>query len=106
MRSVEFYINGNGQTRSDSLFSDCLRVETATKIHLQHDEPLRINLSVYNSSSEGRMAKLTPVFNAKLVSVKIPNNYLYIAPDGKTTTYALITPLVVQGRGKISFNIE
>ncbi len=92
-------------TKPDILFSDCLRVETANKVTLQPNQQTRVNLTVHNTSSLGRMAHLSSNFDSNLLSVRIPDSCVYIAPSGKTVTYAIITALVPAGMGSVSFDV-
>lgn len=92
-------------TRQDNLFSDCLRIETNTKLILHPNTETRINLAVYNTSSEGRMGHIMANHDPRCISVKIPTSDVYIAPGGKTTVFAIISPIEKNGQTTVTFEI-
>lgn len=91
-------------TKPDLLTSDCLRVETPTKIVLKPGELTKINLTVYNSSTNGRIAHIKASYDSRVVNVHIPDPAFYVEPGGKTTTYALIMPQADTGNAVITFD--
>lgn len=105
-RNLTVVINPEQETsRSDILSSDCLRVECTGKVIIGRDASININLTVHNTSSVGRMGFLLASFDAKIVSVTIPNPAIYVGPDSKTVVGAVIKSLVPGGSCPITFNI-
>lgn len=92
-------------TRPDALLSDCLRIETTSKIILHPGGEARVNLSVHNSSSEGRMGQVIANYDPRQVSVKIPTSGVYVAPGGKTAIYAIIIPVTPAGQAAVTFDV-
>jgi hypothetical protein len=92
-------------TVADLLGSDCLRIETSSRIQLAPHKETRINLMVHNSSPVGRMGQIIANYDAREVIVKIPTSNIYVAPEGKTIVYAIISPLMKQGQTKIIFDV-
>jgi hypothetical protein len=92
-------------TVADTLRTDCLRIETAKKIYMAPNDETRVNLTVHNTSSVGRMGNIIANYDARELQVKIPNNQVYIAPEGKTMVYAIINCLIKNGRSKVSFDV-
>lgn len=92
-------------SKADVLLSDCLRIETTNKIILHPGAETKVNLSVHNTSSEGRMARVMANHDPRCVSVKIPTSEVYIAPGGKTSIYAIISPIVKNGQTTVSFDV-
>lgn len=91
-------------TSPDMLTSDCLRVETPNKVILKPGELTRVNLTVYNSSSNGRIAHINASYDSRVVNVHIPDPSFYVAPEGQTVTYALIMPQSPTGDAVITFD--
>ncbi len=92
-------------TTSDILKTDCLRIETSKRIQLSPNSETRINLAVHNTSVVGRMGQIIANFDAREVTVKIPNSHVYVAPDSQTHVYAIISPLIKHGQTKITFDV-
>ena len=91
-------------TRPDLLTFECLRVETPDKIVLTPGELTRINLTVHNSSTNGRIAHIKSSYDSRVVNVHMPDPTFYVAPGGQTTTYALIVPQARSGDAVITFD--
>jgi len=91
-------------TKPDMLHSDCLRVEAPSKIVLSPREQTKVNLTIHNSSSTGRIAHIKASYDHNIVSVHIPDTAFYVAPGGQTTTYALVTPQAPTGDSVINFD--
>ena len=51
------------------------------------------------------MGNIIANFDARELTVKIPNNQVYVAPEGKTMVYAIINALIKNGRTKVSFDV-
>jgi hypothetical protein len=92
-------------TSSDNLPSGCLRVEATQKIQLAPNQDIKINLTIHNSSAVGRMGKLNATYDAREMLVRIPTTDVYVAPEGKTAIYAIISPLIQSGKTKIAFDV-
>lgn len=92
-------------SRPDHLASDCLRVETTSKIILNPNTASRTNLCIHNTASEGRMAQIVANFDPRQLSVVVPTSSIYVAPGGKTVVYAIITPIISAGHGTITFDV-
>tara|TARA_B100000614_G_C14396723_1_gene432017 strand:- start:242 stop:571 length:330 start_codon:yes stop_codon:yes gene_type:complete len=92
-------------TTSDILRTDCLRIETSKKVYMEPNGETRVNLTVHNTTSVGRMGNIIANFDARELTVKIPNNQVYVAPEGKTMVYAIINALIKNGRTKVSFDV-
>jgi len=92
-------------TTADMLFSDCLRIETVSKVTLAPQKETRINLTVHNSSPNGRMAQIIANFDSRKIAVKVPNSTVYIAPEGKTVVYCIIIPLDKDGYSTVTFDV-
>jgi len=91
-------------SQPDLLTSECLRVETPDKIVLTPGSMTKINLTVYNSSTNGRIAHIKASYDSRVVNVHIPDPSFYVSPDGQTTTYALIMPQSPSGDAVITFD--
>ncbi len=105
-RMIEVVVSPDlSPTSADLLGSDCLRIETVSRIQLSSHKDTRINLMVHNSSLIGRMGQVIANYDAREVIVKIPTANLYVAPEGKTVVYAIITPLIIKGKTKIIFDV-
>ncbi len=105
-RMVEVVVSPDlNPTSSDLLGSDCLRIETISRIQLAPHKDTRINMMVHNTSPVGRMGQIIANYDAREVVVKIPTSNIYIAPEGKTVVYAIITPLIKIGKTKIIFDV-
>lgn len=92
-------------TVADSLKTDCLRIEVTKKVHLSPHSETRINLAVHNTSTVGRMGQIIANFDARDLSVKIPNSQVYVAPEGKTVVYAIVNSIIKHGNTKITFDV-
>jgi hypothetical protein len=92
-------------TTADLLGSDCMRIETSSRIQLAPHTETRINLMVHNSSPVGRMGQIIANYDSREVVVKIPTSNIYVAPEGKTIVYAIISPLLNHGQTKIIFDV-
>lgn len=92
-------------TTADSLKTDCLRIETVKKIQLSPNTETKVNLTVHNTSTVGRMGQIIANFDAREVSVKVPNSQVYVAPEGKTVVYAIVSPLIKHGQSRIIFDV-
>ena len=105
-RSIEVAVSPDlAPTAGDLLKTDCLRIETTKRVQLAPNSETRINLAVHNTSTVGRMGQIIANFDAREVSVKIPNSHVYVAPDGQTHVYAIISPLMKHGQTKITFDV-
>ena len=105
-RMVDVAVNPDlSPTNADVLTTDCLRIETTSRIQLAPHSETRINLSVHNSSTVGRMGTIIANYDAREVIVKIPQSNIYVSPEGKTVVYAIVTPLIKQGQAKIVFDV-
>jgi hypothetical protein len=91
--------------KPDLLLSDCLRIEMPDKVVLKPGVASQVNLMVHNTSNVGRQANLSANFDTRLVSVYIPDQKIYIGPNGKTATFAVITPRVPSGTAPIQFSV-
>lgn len=91
-------------TKPDLLTSECLRVETPSRIVLKPGELTKINLTVCNSSTNGRIAHIKASYDSRVVNIHIPDPAFYVAPGGQTTTYALIMPQAPSGDAVITFD--
>lgn len=92
-------------TNADLLGSDCLRIETTSRIQLAPHKETRINLMVHNTSHVGRMGQIIANYDAREIVVKIPTSSIYVSPEGKTAVYAIISPLMKHGQTKIIFDV-
>ena len=105
-RIVEIAVSPDlAPTTGDALKTDCLRIEATKRVQLAPNTEIRINLAVHNTSPVGRMGQIIANFDAREVSVKIPNSHVYVAPDGKTAVYAIISPMMKHGQTKITFDV-
>jgi hypothetical protein len=105
-KNVKFIISdGLIPSKPDVLLSDCLRIEIVGSMNLRPNQPSRLNLTVHTTSNTGRMAHLAATFDSRLISVNIPDAYLYVGPAGKTSTYAVVTPLVPGGVSQVNFGV-
>jgi len=105
-RHLQVIINSDlVPSKEDMLHTDCLRIETISKLNLIPGKEIRINLSVHNSSNVGRMANITTNFDARNIKVNIPNSNIYVGPEGKTIVYAIVTPLASEGYSNIFFDV-
>ena len=75
------------------------------KIILHPGTETKINLAVYNTSSEGRMAHVLCNHDNRCISVKIPTAEVYVAPGGRTTIFAIVCPTVKTGQSTITFDV-
>lgn len=92
-------------TGNDLLNSDCLRIETVSRIQLAPHKETRINLMVHNTSPVGRMGQIIANYDSREVVVKIPTSNIYVSSEGKTAVYAIISPLINNGKTKIIFDV-
>ena len=92
------------QTQSDVLSSDCIRVECSNRVNIPPEGSTRINLVVYNTSTNGRMVQLSAQFDTKMINVHIPNSLIYVGPESKTVVFAIIHTLVQAGNCGITFD--
>lgn len=92
-------------TLPDALPSDCLRIEASGKIVLAPNTQSKINLAVHNTSSTGRIAHIKANYDSTFVRVHLPDPHFYVAPEGKTVTYALVTPIVLGGQSLVTFDV-
>jgi len=97
--------NDLSPTSSDKLPTGCLRVEATSKVQLASQQDIKINLMIHNSSPVGRMGVVSVNYDAREVIVRIPTANVYVAPEGKTAIYAIISPLIMSGRTKIAFDV-
>jgi hypothetical protein len=105
-RTIEVAVSSElAPTIADTLKTDCLRIETVKKIQLAPHSDTRINLTVHNTSHVGRMGQIIANFDAREAHVKIPNSHVYVAPDGQTVVYAIVSPLLKHGNTKITFDV-
>jgi hypothetical protein len=105
-KSIEVAVSPElAPTTGDALRTDCLRIETSKRVQLAPDTEIRINLAVHNTSPVGRMGQIIANFDAREVSVKIPNSQVYVAPDGKTVVYAIVSPMIKHGQTRITFDV-
>lgn len=106
-RNVSVSINRDiVPTKPDCLMTDCLRIEAVAKVMISPTEPGRINLAIHNSSSDGRIAHLKASYDPKLVKVTIADPQVYVAPGGKTITYAIISSNNISCNTLVSFEVE
>jgi len=92
-------------TRPDALHSDCLRIEATNKVVLHPGVQTRINLTVHNSSLDGRMAQVVANYDARQCTVTIPTSAIYVHGSGRTVIYAVVTPLVTAGHVSLTFDV-
>ena len=92
-------------TRPDTLLTDCLRIECPAKAVLHPGTQTRINLSIHNSSNDGRMGQVIANFDPRQVAVTIPTSGIYIAPGGKTTIFAIVTAVTSTGQASVTFDV-
>lgn len=105
-RIVEIAVSPDlATTTADVLKTDCLRIEATKRVQLAPNKETRINLAVHNTSPVGRMGQIIANFDAREVTVKIPNSHVYIAPEGKTVVYAIIGPMIKNGQTRITFDV-
>ncbi len=90
---------------SEVLKTDVLRVEAGTRVVVPANTTHKINLTVFNTSSTGRMASIVATFDASKVSVHIPIALIYVAPEGKTVVCAVVQMLVSSGHTNIQFSV-
>ena len=62
-----------------------------------------VKLTLNNFSGVGRMVKLSATFDGSKVSVEIPANIVYVAPQGCTATYAIVRSLAFTGTTFVHF---
>jgi len=105
-RMVEVVVSPDlSPTSSDLLGSDCLRIEAVSRIQLAPHKDTKINMMVHNTSLVGRMGQIIANYDAREIVVKIPTSNIYVAPEGKTVVYAIISPLIKNGKTKIIFDV-
>ena len=92
-------------TASDLLSSDTLVIECNPKLVVVPGQQTRINLTIRNTAMVGRMARVQANYDSRHFSVLIPNQEIYVGPDGKTMIYAIITPLISSGQNTITFDV-
>lgn len=92
-------------TRPDTLLSDCLRIECPGKVVLHPGTQSRVNLSVHNTASDGRMGQVIANFDPRQVTVTVPTAGVYVAPGGKTTVFAIVTAVAATGQASITFDV-
>jgi len=90
---------------SEILKTDVLRIEAGSRVVTPPGSQHRINLTVYNSSSVGRIATISASFDSSRISVHIPIPQLYVAPEGKTVVTAVIQMLVQSGQTNVVFSV-
>lgn len=91
-------------TLSDKLPGDCLRIEATGKLIAKPNTTNTINLTVHNTSGIGRVAHIKANYDNRFARVHITDQDIYVAPDGKTVTQAIIIPLVVGGQSLVTFD--
>lgn len=91
--------------KGDVLASDCLSIECMDKIVLAPNTKTQLNISVRNTSNVGRMANLYALYDHSIgIRVQFGETKVYVAPDGKTTTFVLIETLM-NSRGNCNITI-
>lgn len=95
-------------TASDSLQPDCLYVELPEKLNIHPGSTAQVNILVGNTSQVGRYGRLFANYDFSTgIKVNIPNADIYVAPQGKTTTYMLVyVSPVAKGNHKLSINVS
>jgi len=90
---------------SEILKTDVLRIEAGTRVVTPPGSSHRINLTICNTSSVGRMATITASFDSNQISVHIPIPQIYVAPEGKTVVSAIVQMLVQSGQTNVLFSV-
>jgi len=91
---------------SDALLTNSIRVEAGAAKNIKPGNQVRVNLTVKNYSSMGRMVRINASFNGSHVGVDIPIRDIYVAPEGSTTVYALIRTYAYVGLSDIVFAVS
>jgi len=97
--------NGMESTMSERLPTDYLRIECTKRVVTTAGTMHRINLTVHNGSTVGRMARVLAVHDQLRANVIIDTPVVYVAPNGSTTIQAVIQPLIGEGLINVEFKI-
>ena len=108
VKTVTVKVGERVPTLPDRLPSDCLTLDVPNHLSLEPGVPIQVNLTVNNSSPVGRMAHIHVTYDASQgVFVQIPDPKVYVAPEGKTVTYALIESKIgSKGQCNINFGVH
>lgn len=107
VKSVKLIVSNDlVPTVSDKLPGDCLRIETTSKLIIKPNTDNKINLTIHNTSGIGRIAHIKANYDERFVRVHLTDAHIYVAPDGKTATQALIVPLVPGGQSLVRFDVH
>lgn len=91
-KTVNVNINKNiNPTPPDSLSNENISIECNDKIDIRPGGQTQLNLIITNRSSVGRMVHLCPQYDrSRGIIVQIPEPDVYVGPEGRTITYALM----------------
>jgi len=77
-------------TQPDNVALKQLTLEVGPAKVMRPGAQTMVKLTLNNFSSVGRMAKVLATFDGSKVSVDIPTNIVYVAPQGSTAIYAIV----------------
>jgi hypothetical protein len=92
----------------DRLLSDVLTISPLSPINVRPGHPTQVNLCIHNNSSSGRMARVSANYDvSKGIIVQIPEQHIYVQPQGDTVISALIEArLDSDGTSNINFKVH
>jgi hypothetical protein len=107
-KNITVHIGDKIPSLSDQLLSECLSIQAVPSLNLQPNSQVQVNLTVKNSSDAGRMATVYALYDPlQGISVQIQDPKLYVAPGGKTVTFALIeVKMNANGSCNLTFGVS
>ena len=92
-------------TQPDNVATTQLTIDAGPAKNLKPGSQTMVKLTLRNFSSVGRMVKINPTFDGSKISVDVPANIVYIAPQGSTAVYAIIRSYAYTGPTHVHFNL-
>jgi hypothetical protein len=93
-------------TQPDNVANSQLTIEVGPAKVMRPGSQTMVKLTIKNFSSVGKMTKISPTFDGSKVSVDIPANIVYVAPQGTTAVYAIVRSYAYVGTMFVHFNLS
>jgi len=101
---LKIYVDPNiPESIPDRLSSDSLQISAGPTKYVMPGRQTMVKLTIKNFSSVGRMASVSAQFDGNKLSVDIPTNIIYVAPQGTTAIYAIVRTYAYVGPVNIVF---
>ena len=104
--NLKIHVDPNiSESMPDRLSSDSLQISAGPTKYVMPGRQTTVKLTIKNFSSVGRMATVSAQFDGGKLSVDIPTNVIYAAPQGTTAIYAIVRTFAYVGPVNITFNV-